>query len=104
MPKLTYDSKLLDIKTAMDARNQYDGSEKTGEAWKEATRRFLLLRVPMYKHVLKWAEDFGAEEIGMHKVQELGYYLDEGPDIMNHLLWVSDAHSSSNCSASPATI
>ena len=86
-PTLRFDSKVFETKTASENKNQYDGGDKGGESWKTLIRGYLLGRVPMMKWVLKWAEDFGNNFIDPTHIQSLRNYLDEDPDVLNHLLW-----------------
>ena len=86
-PVLKFDSKVFETKFAQESKNQYDGGNKGGEAWKVFIRGYLLSKVPMMKYMLKWAEDFGTVVITPMNVMSMSMYLDEDPMIMNHLLW-----------------
>ena len=83
---LKYDAKIFETKFAQESRNQFDGS-KGGEAWKVLIRGYLLGKIPMMKHILKWAEDNKTTEIHTGAVGSLGPYLDEDPFVISHLLW-----------------
>ena len=70
--RLDYDSKVLDIKYALDTNHRYDGNEKTGEAWRVNTRDFLLGRIFAIKGFLLWAEEHGVQEVREENVWQTG--------------------------------
>ena len=71
---LKYDAKIFETKFAQESRNQFDDS-KGGEAWKVLIRGYLLGKIPMMKHILKWAEDSKTTEIHTGAVGSLGPYI-----------------------------
>ena len=85
--RLGFDSKVLDIKYALDARNQYDGGEKNGESWRINTKDFIVGRMYAAKKLLEWAEEHNVTEVKEEEVQKLRPYMDEDPVVINHLLW-----------------
>ena len=85
-PTLKCDAKFFEVKVAQDTRNQFDGV-KGGEAWKVLVRGYLLSRLPMMGHLLRWAECHGNREINPQMVNDLSSYLDEEPYVVSHLLW-----------------
>ena len=82
-----FDSRVLDVKHAMDVKHQYDGNDKDGESWKSRTRDYFVGRIPILKWLLKWAEDFGVEAVTKERIMSLYGYIDEDPGTVNHLLW-----------------
>ena len=85
-PRLNFDSKVLDIKYALDAKHQYDGGEKTGESWRVNTRDFLVGRMFPIKKLLEWAEQHDINEVKDEKIEELRPYMGEDPMVISHLL------------------
>ena len=71
----------------MEARHQFDGSEKTGEGWRGKIRDFLVGRIQVIKWLLKWADDFNTEVVTRAHVESLKPYMDEDRTVINHLLW-----------------
>ena len=86
VPTLKFDSRVFETKVGQDSKNQYDGG-KGGEAWKVLVRGYLLGKVPMMGHLLKWAEDHGAASVTMESISSLMGQLDEDPFVIGHLLW-----------------
>ncbi len=80
------DARIFETKFAQESRNQFAGV-RGGEAWKVLIRGYLLGRAPIMKFLLKWAEDFGTMEITSDAVQGLKMFMDEDPEVMDHLLW-----------------
>ena len=78
-PSLKYDSKVFETKFGQDSQNRYGGGPRGGEQWRVLIRGYLLGRVPMMKYALKWAEDFGNNEISLMAVESLRPLLDEDP-------------------------
>ena len=79
-------ARIFETKFAQESKNQFAGV-RGGEAWKVLIRGYLLGRAPIMKFLLKWAEDFGTMEITSDAVQGLKMFMDEDPEVMDHLLW-----------------
>ena len=85
-PVLRYGAKTFDYKFGQDARNQYDGGPKSGEAWKAAMRTYLVGVRPPMKYLLTWAERRDKDPITPEALEPLQAWMDEDPVMVGHLL------------------
>ena len=75
-------SKILEVKYAQFIENRFDG-DKNGENWKGKTRNYFCGLLPVMKHLLEWAEEFGKAEITQKDVEDLRGSFDEDPVVIS---------------------
>ena len=68
------DSKVFEFKAGQDNKHQYDGC-KEGEQWRVLPQGYFIVKLPMKKCVLNWAEGHGSGPVIDQNVEALAWHL-----------------------------
>ena len=80
------DSKLFEMKFALETRNQFDGN-KNGTHWKRIVSGYFIGQYPKMFDILNWAEQQRNSTITTELAQSLQPWVDDDILIISHLMW-----------------